>query len=134
MRSLAHIKKELQILGANRRALNSSETRALIKILHKNETIIGFLYGIFEAGSPAIMVATKTRLLYVNKTPGNLVVDDIPHDMLASVEYNTGVFWGKVTVFSRSRVYNFTFVPKATVEPFVEVVEELMHSRSRDNR
>ena len=129
MRQLAAIKKELTMLGAKKQLLNTKEVAALSDILKKNENIVAFIYGVFEGGASALMVGTNKRLLYINKTPGNLVVDDIPYDMIASTEYNTGLLWGKVKIFSRSRTYNFTFVPKQYINPFVSVLEELMHKR-----
>jgi hypothetical protein len=132
MRNLSAIRKELTLLGAKKRILNTKEVSALQKILHKDENIVGFLYGIFEGGASALMVCTNQRLLYINKTPGNLVMDDIPYDMVASTEYNTGILWGKVKIYSRSRTYNFSFVAKQYIEPFATVLEELMHKRRRD--
>lgn len=129
MRTFQAISKELRLLGASKHVISCREARALPKILHRDETILAFLYGVFEAGAYALMVSTNERVLYINKTPGNLVVDDIPYDMVASVEFSSGLVWGKVKVFSRSRVYVFSFVKKSYVEPFVGVIEELMHKR-----
>lgn len=133
MRKWDNISKELLMLGAKKRILASGEAKALPSVLHKDENIVGFVYGVFEKGSQALMVSTNQRLLFISKTPGNLVIDDVPYDMLASIEHVTGVLWGKVSIFSRSRTYNFTYVSKAYVEPFVTVLEQLMHKRRFGN-
>lgn len=131
MRTNSAIANELIMLGANKSTLRSKEVAALENTLHKNESIVCYLHGIFEGGVKALLIGTNQRLLYVNKTPGNLIIEDIPYDMIASIEENTGILWGKVTLTTRSRKYHFTYLPKNTVRPFVSVIEELMKKRNR---
>lgn len=126
MKKWSAIKKEVALIGGDKSLLNKRPFRALPDILHTHETILGYVYGLFEGGSFALIVATSKRIVFVNSAWGNLVVDDVPYNMVASVEYSLGVFWGRVTLFSRSKTYQFSLVNKKSIHPFVGVVEELI--------
>lgn len=117
------------MLGATKTVISKSEVRQLSDVLHERENILGFIYGAYEGAAFALLVATNKRIIFVSKTPGNLIVDDIPYNMVASLEYNTGVLWGRVKLFARHKNYSFSFVNKKYVVPFAHVVEDLILKR-----
>ncbi len=119
----------MRLLGANKRLLSKSEVRELGSVLHQQENVLGFVYGAYEGAAFALLVATSKRMIFISKAPGNLIVDDIPYDMIASLEYNTGVLWGRVKLFARHKNYTFSFVNKRYIPGFAHVVEDLILKR-----
>ncbi len=94
--------------------------------MHQDENILGFIHGLYQGGLYALLVMTNKRVIFVLKTPTNLVIDDILYNMVASLEYNIGIFWGKVELFARHKNYSFTFVNKAYIMPFAHIVEDVI--------
>lgn len=129
MKKRTAIQHELKLLGASKSITSKSEVIRLSDILHHEENILAFIYGMYEGGVFALMVATNKRIVFVSRVPGSLLVDDIPYDMVASIEYNIGVFRGKVKLFARHKNYDFSFVNKKQVMPFAHVVEDLILKR-----
>lgn len=130
MKNLVSVKAEMRMLGATKAVISKSEVRQLAEVLHQQENILGFVYGAYESAAFALLVATSKRIIFISKTPGNLIVDDIPYDMIASLEYNVGMLWGRVKLFARHKNYNFTFVNKRYIPGFAHVVEDLILKRS----
>ena len=62
----ARIRKELTAAGMNAYGLLKAEARHLPSIIHDDETIGAAIYGRAEAGGSGMLVATSTRLLYLD--------------------------------------------------------------------
>lgn len=126
MRQGEYVYKQLLKVGAPTWVLAKPEVRHLPSILEHTETIEAFLYGTHTTGF-GFLIATSDRLLFIDKKFIGLQVDDIPYERLAGVEYDTGMLYGKVTIFSRAKDFPFRWVKKDFIQPFVRVVEKHMH-------
>lgn len=123
MRSLSSIQSQLKALGASGFVLRRGEVKCLPKILHYDESIKAFIYGSHVSGF-GLMVATDKRLIFLNKMLIDLTVDDVPYGVLQGVEYGTGLRYGSVKVFMPAKNFEFTYVKKAYVLPFVNYVQQ----------
>lgn len=128
MHTSDYIHNQLLKAGAPARILAKPEVRHLPKIIDPNERIEAFLHGTHTSGF-GFLIATDRRLLFIDKKFVDLQVDDIPYDQLSGIEYESGVVFGKVTVFAKAKNFQFRWVRKDFIAPFVRVVEHKMHNK-----
>lgn len=79
------------------------EINELPRILADDEKIETLVMGQYTGWKDqGLVVATNRRIIFVNKDVGflknKLSVEDFPYDKITSVQYNTGVLYGKVTI------------------------------------
>lgn len=130
---MREIKLQLVALGATKSQLSKPEIKELPKVLFENEVIKAFVLGFFDGGY-AMLAATNLRLLFVDVMPfGRVKVDDIPYNMVASVEMQFGIFYGSITVFTRPNSYRFWWLNKNNVHDFNEYVELQMLKHQKEN-
>ena len=79
--------EQLSTLGLNYRFFGKPETRELANILNIGETIHFCTYGYYQGGS-ALLVATSSRLLLVDKRPFFLNLEDIRYEMINQVNFS----------------------------------------------
>lgn len=132
MKSGEYAYKQLLKAGAPTWVLAKPEVRHLPSILDPGETIEAFVYGTHTSGF-GFLLSTNKRLLFIDKKFVGLQVDDIPYERLAGVEYDSGIRYGKVTVFTRAKDFSFRWVKKDFIPPFVRTIEGHMHeSKGKD--
>lgn len=117
------IKDQLRACGARANILTKAETRCLPTIIYPGETIRAFVYGSHPAGF-GMMVATDRRLLYVNKAFFDTKVDEVLYVSVAAVEYDLGIRYGKLKIYTRAKDFEFKFINKRYLRPFVTFVNE----------
>jgi hypothetical protein len=80
--------------------------RELCGVLWDDEAIIAAVNGRYEAGW-ALLVATEHRLLLIDKKLWYLTIEDIRYDMLAEVDYSSGVIDAiiKFNTFNKSLAF-----------------------------
>ncbi len=105
--------------------LSKAEIKHLPKVLLEHETIERFIAGTYSGGY-GMLVATSTRLIFIDKKVFELLVDDIPFSMIAAVEYDIGMFSARVTVFTRAKNFKFSRVTKSKAIEFTKFVEQSM--------
>lgn len=83
-----------------------SAAKELCAILWDDEQIVSAVMGRYEAGW-ALLIATEHRLLLIDKKLWYLTIEDIRYDMLAEVDYSSGVIDAiiKFNTFNKSLAF-----------------------------
>lgn len=129
--TLNEVKKQLKQIGANQYILSRSEIRYLPRILLDDEIIHEYVNGTYSGGF-GVLIATNKRLLFVDKKIFDFLVDDIPYSMVSAVEYDLGMFWGRITVFSRAKDFRFKRTRKDRTMQFARFIESKMMKSQED--
>jgi len=116
------VHRELIAAGATAYGLLKSESRFLPRLIHKDEHILAVIYGQRHSNS-AMMVATDRRILYVDKKPMAVFLDEVTYDVVSGIEFDIHTFFATVTLFSAKANYTFKFVNLHCAEKFVKLIE-----------
>lgn len=83
-----------------------SAAKELCAVLWDDEQIVSAVMGRYEAGW-ALLIATEHRLLLIDKKLWYLTIEDIRYDMLAEVDYSSGVIDAiiKFNTFNKSLAF-----------------------------
>jgi hypothetical protein len=124
---LDRIKAELRQRGAVAYNLWLPETRYLVHLLHKDEHIMGSVYGHFDKGGNdrgrGALIATDQRVLFVDKKPLFMHCDEMTFMIIGGVTYTRSLIVGYVTLHTRLGDYKLrTFNPKSAAN-FVDYIE-----------
>ena len=98
------------------------EIKELPAILWEDERVEQMLMGIYKNGLGALF-ATNKRLVFVDKGMlFGLKVEDFPHDKITSIQYETGLIMGKLTIFASGNRAEIENCGKSEVRGFAEFV------------
>ncbi len=115
---------QAQIFAIDPRALlvGQNEIRELPAILWEDEWVERLIHGLYNNGL-GILVATNKRLVFVDKGVFyGLRVEDFPNEKISSIQYETGLFRGKVTIFTSGNRAVIERVDKKQARDFAEFV------------
>jgi hypothetical protein len=101
------IEARLSQLGFRTSRWFKPEIRELQHILMDNERIIGAVAGRYFGGF-ALLVATESRLLLIDKKLPYLSIDDIRYDMISEIDFNARMFDSTVTIYTLNKQHKFT--------------------------
>lgn len=119
---LNHVKRELRQRGAVAYNMWLPETHYLPNILHRDEHIMGSVYGRYKNGRGAL-IATDQRVLFLDKKPLFMHCDELTYLIIGGVTYTRVMIKGYVTVHTRLGDYTLrTFNPKNAAN-FVDYIE-----------
>lgn len=113
---------ELHNVGIDHYQRLGPEGQVLFALLRPNEHIGGVLYGHHETGT-ALMVATNQRLMFIDKKPFFLKIDEIGYESLHAVNYETIGFLATVTLLSSGQDYRMRTNHLKSAQEFVQYVE-----------
>src|SRR4051812_25141567 len=100
MATIEEIKSQIKGLGGLDTYLGRREIKELPKILWHDEKVENIVQGFYNNGN-GILVATNKRLVFVDKgLLFGLKVEDFPYDKISSIQYETGLLMGKLTIFT----------------------------------
>ncbi len=119
------VKARLRALGASMYVLTRPEVGKLASLLHEDEKIEAFVYGVYSAGW-GMLVATDRKLIFVDKVFFDLKVDELPYSMISAIDHSFGHYFAKVVVHTRSKDYSFKRIRCKCAENFVDFIEEKM--------
>ncbi|HEY5806058.1 MAG TPA: PH domain-containing protein [Candidatus Saccharimonadales bacterium] len=123
------IKQELREAGVGWFGFMKFGIRYLHKLIHPDEHIHGIVFGRYRAmpgvlsWEEGMLVATDRRVLFVDRKPGFLRVDDIAYDVVAGVEVSKAGMFSGVTLFTKLGDFPLRFVKSVCAEKFVRYVE-----------
>lgn len=104
--------------------LNKKETKSLHKILAPEECIDNMVEGWYN-DSTGILVSTNRRLLFVDKgLIYGLKVEDFPLDKISSIQYETGLMFGKIKIYTSGNMAEIKNVNKSYTRLFAEFVRD----------
>ena len=100
MPTYEEIKTQVSNLSGAAKFLASKELKALPGILWHDENVEMIVQGLYGKGF-GILVATNKRVIFVDKgLLFGLRVEDFPYDKISSIQYETGLIYGTMTIFT----------------------------------
>ena len=114
--------QELKNVGMTSYGLIKLETKELPKIIHPHEHIKGVVYGRAKTGL-AMLVATDCRVIFLDKKPFALTMDEMTYDVVSGVSFGQAASFVGITLHTRTGNYAFRFVNKNCARNFVEYIE-----------
>ena len=129
MPTLQEVKDQIKRLDGVSQFLGRREVKELPNILWEDELIENIVQGLYNNGN-GILVATNKRLVFVDKGMlGGLRVEDFPYDKISSIQYQTGLMFGKITIFTSGNKAEITQVLKKEARDFSEYVRARVSGR-----
>jgi|GEM_PF-1349799 len=99
------------------------EARLLYKFVHLHEKILGAIRGRVRDGGSAMLVATDRRIMYLDKIPFNVKVEEISYQAVNGVTYVVGRFFSHVTLYTGAGTIGLRWVTTRAAERFIHSVE-----------
>lgn len=121
---LDEIKSHIKSLGLDNIStfFGRKEINELPDILNSNENMDHIIQGTYNNGQ-GILVSTNRRLVFIDKgLLYGLKVEDFPLDKITSIQYETGLIFGKVKIHISSNIANIDNVEKGAARKFAEFV------------
>jgi hypothetical protein len=113
------------------------ELNYLPQVLMDDEQVIAFSSGMMD-GNTWLVVLTNIRIIFLDKGMlFGLKQTAIPLGKINSISGKTGIIFGTISIADGSSTHNITNVPKKTVKPFTNLVENEIRnyaSGNTDNR
>jgi len=118
MPTLEDVNNQIKGLSGLQKYLGRKEIKELPNILWPDEKIENLVQGTYANGN-GILVATTKRLVFVNKgLMFGLKVEDFPYEKISSVQYETGLVFGKLTIFASGNKAMIENMDKASTRTF----------------
>lgn len=130
MPSLAEIEKALEGRSAGVNFLSRKEIKELPSILWENELPETIIQGTYQ-NSNGVLVCTNSRLIFVNKGLFSLKVEDFPLKNISSIQYETGMLLGKLTIYASGNRAVISNVDKNFLRNFAEYVRSRISGDSK---
>ncbi|GEM_PF-3030166 len=126
MISQEDLNKQLKRLHINPKGWGKSEYAELRSILMPDEKIEECVNGYYEAGF-ALLVATKYRVLLVDKKPMNyLTVEDMRFDMISEFDYSHRVIGAYLCISSGNKTLKFNSLNQRSLRKLLTYVQARM--------
>ena len=122
MPTYEQIQTQIQHLDNVSKFLGKRELKELPSILWEDEVVERIVQGLYGKGN-GILVATNKRLVFVDK--GLIVglrVEDFPYDKISSIQYETGLLFGKLIIFTSGNRATIEQVDKKQCRDFGDYV------------
>lgn len=130
MPTLDEIKNQIKSLDGASKFLGRKEIKELPNILWQDELVEKIVQGRYNSNF-GVLVATNKRLIFVDKKLIGVRVEDFPYDKLTSIQYETGIVFGKISIFTSGNRANIEKIaPKDQVRNFAEYVRARITSHS----
>ncbi len=122
MPTLEQVKEQLSKVDGISHLLARKEIKELPAILWEDEHVNHMLQGTYNNGVGALF-ATNKRLIFVDKgLIFGLKVEDFPYDKVTSIQYETGMLLGSLTIFASGNRADIKNCDKKLVRSFGEYV------------
>jgi hypothetical protein len=130
MPTLDQIQTQLQKLDGVSSFLAKKEIKELPNILWHDEEVKGLIQGMYNNGN-GLLVGTNSRLIFINKKLlGGIVVEDFPYDKISSIQYETGLLFGKITIFTSGNKALIEQTDKKQARTFCDEARERISNKS----
>jgi general stress protein 26 len=116
------VQLQLRKAGATWYGLLKNESRHLPHLIHPSESIEGIAYGRYEQGG-CMLVATNSRILFLDKKPLFTFSDELTYDVIAGVGCSRQGYFAKVTLHTRFNDTVVEYVNWRAAEQFVRYIE-----------
>jgi hypothetical protein len=126
MVSKKSIEQQLKRIHFNHLSWGRSEVRELPGIILPDEVILECVNGMYEGGF-ALLVATDTRVLLVDKKPLNyLTVEDLRFDMISEIDYSHRLFGARINISTGSKTLTFTSYNQPRLRKLIGFIQHHM--------
>jgi hypothetical protein len=129
MPSMEEIKPILSQLDGASTFFAKKEIKELPSILWENEMPEAIIQGRYQ-NSIGVLVCTNKRLIFINKGVFNLKVEDFPLNNVSSIQYETGMIFGKITIFASGNRAEIDQVEKKRTRTFAEYARSKISASS----
>lgn len=132
MISFKKLEDQLKRINFHYSGWGRSEVRELCNILMPDEEIEECVNGYYEAGF-ALLVATKNRLLLVDKKPLNyLTVEDMRFDMINEFDYHHRMVGAQIRISAGAKTMHFTSLNQVRLRRLLNYVQTRMTQIKKD--
>src|ERR1700683_4851239 len=126
MISRSTLDKQLKQIHFNHQGWGRSEAQELCNVLMPSEEIDECVNGYYESGF-ALLVATKDRLLLVDKKPMNyLSIEDMRFDMINEFDYNHRLLGAEIKISAGAKTLHFRSLNKIRLRRLISFVQYRM--------
>jgi hypothetical protein len=133
MPSYETVRIQISKLDGYDQVITRKEIKELPNILWDDENIHHVISGTYNHGQ-GLLIATEIRLLFVDKGMlGKLKVEDFPLDKISSIQYETGMMFGKITIFTSSNKAAIEQVEKNSARAFAEMCRRMISKQERND-
>lgn len=131
MPTLEEIKSQIKNLDGFESFLGRKEIKELPNILWEDEKLENIIQGTYNNGN-GILVGTNKRLIFVDKgLIFGLKVEDFQYDKISSIQYETGLIFGKIIIFTSGNKAVIENVIKGKVRVFGEWVRAKISNQNQ---
>lgn len=130
MPSLDEVRSALSGLDGVSSFMGKREINELPNILWENELPEQVIQGNYNNRN-GILVCTNSRLIFVDKGLVGLKVEDFPLNNISSIQYETGMLLGKITIFASGNRAEIRNVDKNRVRNFAEYVRAKISNENK---
>ncbi|MFD1955838.1 PH domain-containing protein [Paenibacillus thailandensis] len=127
MPTLDEIQQQIKSLDGVSKFFGRREIKELPAILWQDEAVERIVQGLYNNGN-GLLVGTNKRLIFVDKGVFKLRVEDFPYDKLTSIQYETGLMFGEITIFASGNKAVIKNIEKQQVRNFAEGVRAKISS------
>lgn len=131
MPTLDEIQQQIKNLDGVSKFFGRREIKELPAILWQDEVVERIVQGLYNNGN-GLLVGTNKRLIFVDKGVFKLRVEDFPYDKLTSIQYETGLMFGEITIFASGNKAVIKNIEKKQVRNFAEGVRARISSGGND--
>lgn len=122
MPTLTQIQNQIKSLDGTSKFLGRREISELPNILWEDEMVEKIVQGVYSKGN-GILVASNKRLIFIDKgLIWGLKVEDFPFDKISSIQYETGMIFGTITIFTSGNRAEIKQVIKDQCRDFCDYV------------
>lgn len=119
------------MVGVTSYGLMKIESRRLPETIHEDEHIGGVVYGQYEGGS-GMLVATDHRILFIDRKPLFLTLDEISYEAISGVRLDKSGFLNSVTLHTKLGDYTIRYANYKCSSQFVRYIENMRLEKSNE--
>jgi general stress protein 26 len=119
---IERVRKELKAAGVGSIGMLTPESKRLANIVHADEHIGGAVYGRYSGGL-AWLVATNSRIIFMDHKPFYATTDEMTYDVVAGVQSTQAGPFDAVILHTRVNNYTIRFVNPKAASKFIEFIE-----------
>ena len=116
------VMKRIRSLPINQlsKMLNKKEIQEIPHVLMPDEELYGMATGLYS-GENGILVATNRRVFFLSKNLIGERVEDFPYGVIGSIQHETGMAGGVITISAVGSTAKIRWVPFDQVREFCDI-------------
>ncbi len=127
MTTINDINDQIAAVGAEVTFLIKPDIKALPDIINADEKFLNLIPGIYRDRN-GILVLTDKRMIFIHKKLiGGATVESFQLNKIDSIQYNTGLLWGDISIATAGNNAQMKQISKKTIKAFCEMAQSQMH-------